>query len=312
MTRVAARRYDQLKLTGLVVFMSVLFGNNFVALEVGLRHAGPITLQAVAVTFAALAVLGLTWREDLPVLEMSRDTVWAFIAVAMALSVASPLLMAYGVERVDPAVASMLVATAPISTLLLERIVFRARFTRLSLVGVALGVGGVALVVAPLGSGGASEVVGVVVLIGASTAWAVGLILTRRLPGVVGRGRFVIWQMLAGLPVLYTLAFIIEGVQIEWTWAFLAAAAYSGVFAKGTASFLQFKTVRLSSPLHSSLAAFMVPAVATISAFILLDQTVLPVQIVGTLFIGAAVGIVISGHQREQGPSLRGEQLRGS
>lgn len=289
---------ENLKLTGMVVLMSFLFGNNFVALEVGLRHAGPITLQAVAVTFAVAALVGLSRRERLPVMAMQRDTMFAIAAIGLALSVASPLLMAYGVQRVNPAVAAMVVASAPISTLLLEWVVLHDRLSGLSIVGVVVGVIGVGLVVSPLGGDGASELVGVIMLIGASTAWAVGLILTRVLPGVVGGGRFVIWQMAFGLPVLYTLAFVLEGATIEWSWPFVIAAGYSGIFAKGTASFLQFRTVRLSSPLHSSLSAFIVPVVGTASAFVLLGQTVAPIQLVGALVISIAVGIVIGGHRK--------------
>lgn len=289
---------DRVRLALGVGFMSFLFGNNFVALDVALEDSGPITLQAVAVTFAALTVWALTWRERLPVREMSRDTIVAVLSVALALSVASPLLMAYGVQRVNPAVAAMLVTTAPISTLVLERVVFGHHIGWLRLVGIALGVVGVGLVVAPLGEGGASEVVGIIVLIAASFSWAVGLILTRRLRGVVGGGRFVIWQMAAGLPVLYVLAVAIEGFSIDWSWPFLLATAYSGMFAKGLASFLQFRVVRVSSPLHSSLAAFMVPGIATISTYVILGETVAGIQLVGMAVIALAVGTVIRTHDR--------------
>ena len=289
---------DRVRLALGVGFMSFLFGNNFVALDVGLEDSGPITLQAVAVTFAALTVWALTRRERLPVREMSRDTVIAVLAIAMALSVAAPLLMAYGVQRVNPAVAAMLVTTAPISTLLLERVVFGRHIGWQRLIGIALGVAGVGFVVAPLGEGGASEVVGIVVLIAASFSWAVGLILTRRLRGVVGGGRFVIWQMAAGLPVLYVLALAIEGFHVDWSWSFLLAAAYSGMFAKGLASFLQFRVVRVSSPLHSSLAAFMVPGIATISTYVILGETVAGIQLVGMAVIALAVGTVIRTHER--------------
>ncbi len=290
-------KHQRVRLTGVVLLMSFLFGNNFIALDVGLRHSGPITLQAIAVTFAFFSVWAVTWREELPALSMQRETLWAIVGVSMALSVASPILMAYGVERVNPAVAAMLAATTPIATLILERFVYRTRVDIRNLIAVAIGIGGVAFVVAPLGGEGTSEIIGVIVLIGASFTWATGLILTRRLRGVVGGGRFVIWQMAAALPVLFTLAFIIEGLKIEWTWAFLLGAGYSGVFAKGIASLLQFRTVRLSSPLFSSLAAFMVPVVATISTYLFLDETVLGVQLFGAALIAISVCVVIGSHR---------------
>jgi drug/metabolite transporter (DMT)-like permease len=305
---VEPERAQRLRLVGVIVVMSFLFGNNFVALDVALRDSGPITLQAVAVSIAGLTVWLLTMNEKLPIRQMSRDTRWAIVAVSMALSVASPVLMVYGVQRVNPAVAAMIVTTAPISTLILERIVFKRRLEPLKVFGVGLGFVGVGFVVVPLGGEGASEIIGIAVLIGASFAWAVGLILTRRLRGVIGGGRFVIWQMVAALPVLYTLAFIVEGFRIEWTWSYVAAVGYSGAFAKGIASFLQFRTVRVGSPLQSSLAAFMVPAVATISTYVILRETVMAVQIIGMALIAVAVGIVIGTHRQDSSALYDGRQ----
>ncbi len=284
----------RIRIAAFVVLMSFLFGNNFVALDVGLRDAGPITLQAFAVTWAALAVWMLTPTERFPVRTMTGQTRAAVVAVAFSLSVASPLLMAYGVQRVNPAVSAMLVTTAPIVTLLLERVVFARSLVGRSMTGVALGIAGVGLVVSPLGDGGVSQVIGILSLFGASTAWAVGLILTRRMPGVFGGGRFVLWQMLAGLPVLYVLAIVVERLAVDWSWSFVLAAAYSGVFAKGMASFIQFRVVRQSSPLQSSLSAFLVPAVATVSSYVILGDRVAPVQIAGMLVIGLGVAAVVS------------------
>ncbi len=292
-----SQRRQRLRLAGAVVLMSFLFGNNFVALDVALRDAGPITLQAIAVTIAAVAVWVLTVAEDMPLRTIGRDGLVAMASIAAALSLASPVLMVYGVQRVNPAVAAMIVTTAPISTLVLERIVFKRRMDAVRVIGLAIGLVGVALVVVPVGSEGRSELIGVAVLVGASFAWAVGLILTRRLPGVVGGGKFVVGQMVLALPALYGLAFAIEGLRIDWTLSFVAAVGYSGAFAKGLASFLQFRAVRVGSPLQSSLAAFMVPAVATISTYLILGETVLAIQLLGMALIAVAVGVVFRAHR---------------
>jgi drug/metabolite transporter (DMT)-like permease len=76
------------------------------------------------------------------------------------------------------------------------------------------------------------------------------------------------------------------------------------MFAKGLASFLQFRVVRVSSPLHSSLAAFMVPGIATISTYVILGETVAGIQLVGMAVIALAVGTVI--HTHERGSSVLG------
>jgi probable blue pigment (indigoidine) exporter len=273
--------------------MSVLFGNNFVALAVGLRDSGPITLQAMAVTVAVPTAFLAVGADRMPLSRMSRQTVAAAALIGMALTVGAPILMVFGVERVSPAVAAMLMATMPISTIIIDGLVFRERTGARRLMGVALGVIGVGFVVAPLGGGEGSELAGVVMLIAASFSWAGGLVMTRRLPGVVGGGGFVAWQMAAGLPVLLVLALLTEGLRVTWTLDYVLAIVYSGAFGKAIGSVLQFRTVRLSTPLHSSMTAFLIPLVAMISSYLLLDETVVPIQILGSAVIAIAVGLVL-------------------
>lgn len=283
------------RLAGLIVGMSVLMGNNFVALAIALRDSGPLTVQALAATIASGAAYLATRSDRSQSGPMSRRALVSATFIALALSVGSPIFIILGVERVNPGVVAMLLASTPIITLALERLILRLRITVVQSLGMVLGLGGVALIISPLRSAASSELLGIAFLFSGSLCWATGLILTRRLPGVRGNGRFVVWQFLLGLPVLYVLAIAGEGLAVTWTVAYVAAITYSGALSKGVGSVLQFRTVRLTSPLYSSLAAFLVPAVGVVSSFVILGERVLFIQLVGGLVVGAAVTLVLIG-----------------
>jgi drug/metabolite transporter (DMT)-like permease len=248
----------------------------------------------LAVAIAALAAFLATRSEEERELVDFRQRLTAAFLVGLPLTVGSPVFIVLGVERVNPALAAMLLAGTPLITLLVDTLLLsRKRLGLGQSIGVGLGILGVGLVVAPLGDGDSSELLGVVFLFLATICWSAGLILTRRLSGVGGDGRFVFWQFLTGLPILVTLALILEGWRATWTTSLVLALLYSGALSKGLASVLQFRTVRRSTPLHSSLAAFLVPAVALLSTEILLDEPILLIQVFGGLTIGAAVTLVL-------------------
>jgi probable blue pigment (indigoidine) exporter len=197
------------------------------------------------------------------------------------------------VTRVSPGVVSMLVATAPIMTLVLSRVVLRTQMLGSQTLGVLLGALGVGLIVSPYGPGSGTELAGALLVVGGAMCWATGLVLTRRMPGALGGGRFVAWQLVAGLPLLWPLAIITEGIDITWTLAFVGGVVYSGAIAKGLASVLQYRVVRSGSPIHSSVSAFLVPGVGVVSSWVLLDEPVAPIQLAGGLLVVGAAFVVM-------------------
>lgn len=292
------------RLLALIVGMAFLFGNNFVALEIGLRSAGPLTLQTIAMAVAVPSAFLVT-RVDSSSSQSGKGTLRAASLVGLALTVVSPVLIVLGVQRVNPALVAILLAGTPITTMILDGVILDRRLPSFrELMGLVVGIAGVALVVIPLSSGEASEMTGVILLLVANVTWSIGLSLTRRLKGVAGNGRFVTMQLAVGLPVLFVLAVAVEGFDFEWTWGLLGAVAYSGLLSKGVGAVLQFRAVRGASPFYSSLSSFLVPAVALLSTWTLLGESILAEQIAGGVLIGSAVSLVLYAAPSDRMPRL--------
>lgn len=267
---------------------SLLFGNNFVALKVGLEHAGPLTVQAWSTLLAGAALALLMVRSGEP-LPRGRATWAAAGGVGLCLTVGSSLLMVYGVRFVTAGLAALLVSSAPIFTLVLSAPALHQRGSATAWAGALVGLAGVGLI--SVGAAERGGGVGVVLLLAAAALWALGLIATKRFAGGADGIAFVTLQTLLGVPMLFAAAVLVEGLEARWAPALVLALAYSGVASKGLGSLLQYRVTAWSTPAQSSLAAFLVPAVALVTGALVLGETARPAQLLGGAVV--LVGVVL-------------------
>ena len=87
-------------------------------------------------------------------------------------------MVAWSETRVDTGVASLLIAAVPLWMALFDRVANGQRLSRSTLVGLAVGFGGVALIAWPSGSG-QIDVLGALALIVSGMAWAGGSLYAR-------------------------------------------------------------------------------------------------------------------------------------
>ena len=114
-------------------------------------------------------------------------------------------MVAWAETRVDTGVASLLIAAVPLWMALFDRVATGQRLSRSTVVGLAVGFGGVALLAWPSGPG-RIDVLGAVVLLASGMAWAAGSLYSRR--AALPRRPFVnsSMQMLTGGVFLLLIA----------------------------------------------------------------------------------------------------------
>lgn len=278
-------------ITGALVLTSLVFGGNFVALELGLQHAGPMTLQAWAV-LSATAAVALVQRLRGGSLRLSRPQMRAALPISMALTVGPSVGIVLGVQRVQAGAAALVIALSPAASLALARVLGTSRVTVRQVLGTALGLLGVAVVTSSGGGGGTTGVVGVLWLLGSALSWAIGLHLTKSATDGSEPLAFVAWQLGLGAPVMFAIAAVTEGLDADWTPALLVAVLWSGALSKGVGSVLQYLTTGWSSPVQSSLTAFLVPVVAFGLSVPILGAAVGPRHVLGAALVALGVTLV--------------------
>ena len=132
----------------LLVFLSVLWGATFFFIAVANPQVPPFTLVLARVGIAALVLVPFVF-----LLGRRLPTAFAgwqpFIVLAIINNVIPFTLMVYGQQRIASGLAAVLNATTPLFTLIVARLLADEQLTTSKVLGVLLGIAGVALLMAP-------------------------------------------------------------------------------------------------------------------------------------------------------------------
>jgi drug/metabolite transporter (DMT)-like permease len=130
--------------TSIYLLLAAIWGGNFVLMKFGAPEFGPVPLAALRAAFAALFLLPVTLvGKHLPTVVRH----WRALAVFSILNNVVPfILIAYATRFVSAGLASILNATMPLWVCLVAWIWFSERLGMLRIVGMAVGMVGVATI----------------------------------------------------------------------------------------------------------------------------------------------------------------------
>jgi drug/metabolite transporter (DMT)-like permease len=155
----------------------VLWGSTFFAIRVAVETVPPFLAAGIRFTLAGLVLYGWSRVRGVPHPTAGE---WRNVAILGVLLFLIPYSGLFWAEKTVPSgIASLLVATIPVSTALLQIFVFRKeRFRGSLLVSLLLGFAGVAVLALDSGSGGAS-LAACLVLLPCSISWALGTVIAK-------------------------------------------------------------------------------------------------------------------------------------
>ena len=277
----------RLRDTALFILLALLWGGGFPATEVGLTAVTPLALAALRYYVgAAVLLVGLTavrWRGVLPTGAGDRIAV---LAGGVFLMGGNGLLF-LGQQSVTGGVASILFGLIPVLTAVGGTLILTdARPDAVELLGVGLGIAGVALVANP-GSVGATPR-GVALVIAAVVAVSAGNVLVERAAPESDGVVVAAWSMLLGGIVVHTFARATGEtllVVVDASPAALGALLFLGVVASAVAYTVYFGLIRRIGAFRVSLVSYLIPVVATVVGVVALSEPVGPAAVVGFLLV---------------------------
>jgi len=278
---------------------SVCFGGTFVAAKAGLSYFPPLLFVALRFDVAALALLSYVVitrsREDL--LPRTRSDVGGILATGVLAVGFTNALLFVGQGYVTSGVASIIASLNPVLTpVFAAALVADERLSRRGALGMALGLLGVGLVVSPdpanLLAGG---VVGKALLLGSAVTGALGTVLIRRADSDLSSTVRTAWGLVPAAVLCHLLSIGAgESVgSVTWTPAALVALGYVGLVAGAVAYITYFGLVDATGAIRANLVFYVVPLVATLGGWALLEETVSTFAITGFLVVFA--GFVVIG-----------------
>jgi O-acetylserine/cysteine efflux transporter len=284
----------------LAVSVAVVWGVNFVVIEVGLENFPPLLFSALRFLFAAVPAIFFLGRPRVA---------WRYvIAVGLALGVAKFGLLFVGMDHGVPAgLSSLVLQSQVIFTLLFAVLVLRERPRRAQLAGIAIACVGMVLIM--LDRGLAAPLGALALVIAAAACWGVSNTVTRHAKPQ-DTLRFMVWVSAVAVLPLLALSLLTEGVQADA--ATLRSIDLTGI---GALAYLSFAATLfgfgawgflLRQYDASTVAPFslLVPVVGMAAAWLLRGEAVgLQQAIAAALIIGGMACTVIRRRPRQQADS---------
>jgi drug/metabolite transporter (DMT)-like permease len=286
----------------------LLWSTGFVGAKYGLPYAPPFTFLALRLAIAAvlLALLAVVLRSP----RLTSRAQYGRAAVAGSLLHAGYLGgVFYAISLGVPAgVAAVIVSLQPVLTAVLAARVLGERPSARQWLGLALGVGGVALVVGPgvVGTSAALPVSGLVGCLVALVAGTLGTVYQKR----HGDGIPLVWgtavQYAAATALLLVAAFATEDVSIDWTPHFVGALVWLILVLSIGAVLLLLVLLRRGTAAGVSSLYYLVPPATAVEAYFLFGERVSTLSLIGIGVTAVGVALVVSPRRRATPDDARG------
>ncbi|WP_418062112.1 DMT family transporter [Pimelobacter simplex] len=268
----------------------VLWASAFVAI----RHLGhevtPGALSLGRLLIAAVVLSALLARA--PRSRFTRTEVVLLVACGVAWFGIYNIALNDSERRIDAATAAMVVQVGPILIALLAALFLGERLTGWLLLGMVIAFGGVVVIGSATRGDGGSDLDGVLLALLAAVTYAIGVVcqkvLLRRLSGL----EVTCYACWIGVVVCLPWLGDLGGVVREGDAGTLLLIAYLGLFPTAIAFLTWAFALRYTDAGKQSLTTFLVPAIATLMAWLLLDEVPPALAFVGGLL--CIVGVLVT------------------
>jgi drug/metabolite transporter (DMT)-like permease len=255
-----------------VAVLALVWGCNWPVLKMGVSLLPPLTFRGLTLPFAALGMLAVAKLSGESIRVPRR--LWGEVVVLALFNIGGwNALVLFGVAQL-PAGRSVIIAyTMPIWTVLFSLALLHEPLDRRKLVGLALGMAGMALLLGDDVRQLQRAPTATLFILAASVCWAFGTVLLRKwkppLPPTALSG----WMMLLGwVPIALLAPIVAPGPLPELTGRAWFAIVYN-VFLAGTlAHWAWFTLVRTLPIAVSSMASLPVPIVGVFAGMLVLGE----------------------------------------
>lgn len=259
----------------LLLLLAALWGPSFLFIKVAVAEIPPLTLVLGRVAVGALfllVALRLAGR------QLPRDrTLWRHFAVLAVIHNALPwVLLSWGEQSIDSALASILNGTTPLFTIVLAHfLVAGDRLTPAKVIGVLLGFGGLLLLIYPsLAEGLRATTWGLIAVTIAAALYGVAIIYSRR--HVRGLPPLIAPAATLSLATLFMLPLSLW-IDRPWTLAAPSAAALAallalGILGTGLAFIVYYRLLESANATYISMVTYVIPIFGVILGVVVLGE----------------------------------------
>jgi drug/metabolite transporter (DMT)-like permease len=283
----------------------VIWGSTYLGIRLVVETIPPLLGMGTRFLIAGVLLAGIVAvRHGPSVLRVTRRQLLGLWLVGTLLMSSGNGLVAVAEQDVPSGLAALVIAGTPLWIVLLRRLL-GVHPRRLSLVGVVVGLAGVAVIVAPgftASTAGGATATGMLVLLVASISWAIGSVASPRLGLPANPLVSTVHEMLFGGAVMVVAA-LLRGEAAGWSPAQASTSSWLGfaylVLVGSLVGYTSYVWLLANAPLPLvSTYAYVNPVVAVLLGLVILGEPITASIAVGGAVVVVGVALVVTGERR--------------
>lgn len=282
----------------LFIGLGFFWGSSYFWIKVALETVPPLTMIGGRLVLASIFLWAvvLLIRDPLP--RSARQ--YGHLMVMALVNIVVPfILIAFGEQSIDSALASILNATVPLFVIVMAPLFLPDEgITWPRVAGLAVGFAGVILLVAPdLVNMNDNDLTGELLLLGSSLSYAIGNIYAKRnVKGLAPRIP-ALFQVFLAMLVIVPAALIIDRpfATVQPALEAIIAIVWLGIIGSGLAYICYFTILANWGATRTSLVAYLLPVVGILLGSAILGDPLTLNRIAGTALVIAGIALVNSG-----------------
>lgn len=285
------------------IILCLIWGSTWIFIKVGLGDLPPITFSAARF---GLSVLILAPLIKIFGFSMPRTrSEWKLMALTGFLQFSLNYSAVFWSEQyIESGLAAVLQSMITVFGLLLAWIFLPAeKITKRKIIGVALGIVGVAIIfIDQLRVENWMAFAGCVAIVLGAYAAAQSSILIKAKGSGLHPASLVFSQMICGLPVIIAYALIKEGnpLKLYWSWTAILCVVYLAVAGTIAAFWLYYWLLSRIESTKAMMISLVTPLLAVMIGAIVLGENLPPQSYFGGALIMGSIGLIVLRRKRSE------------
>ena len=275
-----------------------LWSTGFIFSKLGLPYAEPLGFLALRFSIAAVLLIlliaiarpaGNTWQ-TLGIRDVCHSAVAGILLQAIYLGgVFSSIAIG-----TSAGLSALIVGLQPLLTVILATLWLKESFTLQKIAGILLGLAGVTLVILERGQlDGTVSIAGLLLCIAALLAITTGSVYQKRFCTGIPLLPSVTVQYIASVLFLFPLALALESLTFIWTPVFVFTLTWLILALSLGAVFILMWLIKQGEAGRVATLFYLVPPVVALEAWVLFNEKISMVLLLGTVMCIAGVAVVM-------------------
>lgn len=275
---------------GLMVFLCLIWGFNFVIMKMGNDVFPPVLFAAYRFLLGFIVLLGVAFFKKTPLPE-KKHLKW-YILCGLLQTTYFNIAIQVSLNYISAGLTSVLTYSMPLFLSILAHYFIPGEKLNFSkTIGILLGIMGLFLAMdIHLGA----NIWAPVLALSSAVTWALSsLIIKKKLQGC-DNVQFTTWQMGIGAVGLLLYSVCFENGASNWSLMAVLYLLYSGVLASALAFVIWSYVLSKTEASKASISLLTVPVVGTLSGFLFLNEELNLITIIGIALVLTGIWIVNS------------------